>query len=356
MKKTLWIVGIIIVLLIIVAAASRSPKEASGEPIKIGVIAPLTGPAAIFGNSLVKGIALAQEDLGGTRNVYEVIIEDDGTNPAQSASAAQKLITIDKVQALITTTSGTGNAVKSLAYEAKIPHFCVCNDTRVGDGEYNFTYLSLPQDEVHDWIVEAKKRNVRTVAILSQAHPGIDALITALKMEVDTDPDIEMVYEERFDATLRDFKTIIAKSKIANPDIYFLVSFPPSLEIIGQELKNAGVSNISSAAGFGMSANPSIFEGYWYTDSVIASPSFITRFEKAFPEVRFNVRTAPQGYDTFMMLVNGFEEGEDVSNYVKKITEYDGMVGKATKEVGGAIFSISSDLWVIKNGKAALLE
>ncbi|TAK58094.1 ABC transporter substrate-binding protein, partial [Patescibacteria group bacterium] len=163
---------------------------------------------------------------------------------------------------------------------------------------------------------------------------------------------IKVLYKERFDPSLRDFKTILSKARVFKPDVFYVVSFPPSLDIIGQELQTLGIRNISSSAAFGISAKPELFEGLWYNDGNFVDVTFRSRFEKAFPGVRFNVRSAPYGYDIFRMFVKAFESGEDVTAYLSNLTEYDGMAGKITKTAGSRNFHSQPGLWIIKNGKA----
>jgi branched-chain amino acid transport system substrate-binding protein len=356
-KKAIWGVVVIVLIFIVWGVSGISSKKGvngDASVIKIGVIAPLTGPGAVFGSALAKGIELAKRDLAGTKYTYEVFVEDDGTNPAVSASAAQKLINIEKVQAIITTTSGTGNAVKPIATGAKVVHFCVCADSSIGDGVYNFTNILVPEDEGAGYVKEAVRRGVKTMAIWSQIHPGINAIMDALKPQAIA-AGIKIVYEDRYESNMRDFKTSIAKGKKVNPDTFFILAFPPSLDIIGQDFKNQGIKNISAVSAFAISSKPEIFEGYWFTDPDLVDLKFKARFEKEFPSVRFNVRTAPYGYDTFNMVVNGFEKG-NVSKIIADMTKYEGKVGVVTKTLGSGVFHSPTAIWTIKNGKAELLK
>ncbi len=354
-KITKIIVGIVVIIAVIwIVAANVRTHSVSGDTIKIGVVAPLTGGGAIFGQSLVDAIKLAQEDLKNTKKTYQVIIEDDGTNPAQSASAGHKLVDIDKVSALISITSGTGNSIKPIAAAATIPHICICADITVSDNQYNFTDSLIPADEAGVYIAEAKKRGIKSVAIWSQIQSGIDALVGALKDQLPA-AGITLAYNDRYDGSIRDFKTTIVKGQKTNPDSFFILAFPPSLDIIGQQFKDAGISKISAISAFGITVNPSIFEGYWYTDPNLTDPGFRDRFEKSFPGVRFNVRAAPYGYDAFMILTNAFESGQDAADYIKNLKTYAGKVGETTKTLDSGNFRSTAAIWTIKNGRSELL-
>lgn len=351
MNKTTKVIAALIVIGIlvwVVKAADNKPSK--GETVKIGVVAPLTGGAAGFGQALVKGIELAQADLKDKKNTYELIFEDDATNPAQSASAAQKLVNVEKVSAIITTTSGTGNSVKPIATAAGIPHICICVDTRLVDGKTNFTYLVLPQVESTEWVKEAMLRNPKTIAILAQNHPGFIPLKETLYSEL-AKAGVKILFDETFDAGTKDFKTVLAKAAAKKPDIYYIGAFPPSIDVLGKELNNMGIKNYGSIGTIPISPDMSVFEGVWFTDTSLEDQEFKTRFEKAYPNIRFNVRTAPEGYDAFNIMVDAFENSDDAAAYISNMTSYDGKVGKVTKQAGAGAFDIPMGIWKIENGK-----
>ncbi len=353
MKKI--IIGAIIVILIILAVmAGRTTSEYKAsllapQTIKIGVIGPMTGGAAVYGTNLAKGAQLALDLIGKTRNTYQLVFEDDGTNPAQAASAAQKLVNVEKVQAILTVTSGTGNAVKPIAANAKIPQICLCSDARVADATYNFTNILMADDETAAWLAEAKSRGVKSVAVLGQNQPGFNLLLQALRDQA-TSSGITIAYDERIDPSIKDFKTSIAKARLVQPDLFLIGFFPPQIDIIGQELKTLGVTNVAGIATFSIGADPSLFNGKWYSDASLASPSFADEFSKKFPDIRFNVRVAPYAFDSFTMLVNGFESG-DVLGYLLNTTSYPGKAGNLTKTRGTSSFRAPIGIWEIKDGK-----
>ncbi|MFA5022659.1 MAG: penicillin-binding protein activator [Candidatus Paceibacterota bacterium] len=98
MKKYLYV---IIILIIIVAITlcfwfqnSKSvPKE---EDIKIGVIAPLTGPVADYGEEIRKGVI---DGLGSS--TIKVIFEDDKCDPKEAVSAFKKLTEFQNIKLVI---------------------------------------------------------------------------------------------------------------------------------------------------------------------------------------------------------------------------------------------------------------
>jgi ABC-type branched-subunit amino acid transport system substrate-binding protein len=349
MKK---IFGLIVVILIAVLLIVGGSKKGNKEVVRIGVIGPITGNYSAYGATFAKGvqIALKQLDQSNTRYRYEVIIEDDAGSQANAASAANKLINIDKVKAIFTTTSGTGNAVKSLASTSKIIHVCDCTDVSISDAPYNFTNLILPSDEARAWIDEALKRGNKTVALISQIHPGAKALSNSFISKI-ASSSLKVVFSDSVDGSAREFNTLIAKAKRSNPDIYLIISYPPALDIISKELINSGEKNISTFGLFTTSPTPELYEGLWFTDAALTDNTLKADFIRENPNIRFNGRTVPYAYDIFNMFVKSMELGGDTYQNLMNINEYDGKVGKITKNLNSRTFMSDPAIWIYKNGE-----
>ena len=77
----------------------------AAEPIKVGEFACLTGKDATFGQSQHKGIMLALEEINAAGGVLgqpvEVLTEDNQSKPGDSATVAKKLLSRDKVVAIL---------------------------------------------------------------------------------------------------------------------------------------------------------------------------------------------------------------------------------------------------------------
>jgi branched-chain amino acid transport system substrate-binding protein len=100
----------------------------AGEPIKIGFVSPITGPAAGFGEPDAYVIGLARTALangltiGGKTYSVEIIDKDGQSNPAQGAAVAQELINSDKVDLMLaTSTPETTNPVADACEAAGVP-------------------------------------------------------------------------------------------------------------------------------------------------------------------------------------------------------------------------------------------
>jgi len=100
-----WLTGLVILVVVIggyfvLSAKKTVPLNVNVQTIKIGVITDLTGPAAYWGDASQIGAQLAVKDLATEGIIVQPIFEDYQLDAAKAASAAQKLSSVDKVNAV----------------------------------------------------------------------------------------------------------------------------------------------------------------------------------------------------------------------------------------------------------------
>src|SRR5213080_123793 len=113
-------------LVVVLAICAASPTSAQpAEPIKIGVIEPLSGPVAASGNYIRMGAEIARDWINARGGVLgrkvELVIEDNKSDPKEAASAAEKLIVRDKVPAIM----GAWGSSMTLAAMPKLEEYGV---------------------------------------------------------------------------------------------------------------------------------------------------------------------------------------------------------------------------------------
>ena len=139
MKKI--IVGIVAVILIVVGISyfckNSNQPASSKEPIKIGVIAPLSGEVASLGENAKNGATLAYDELSeNVRQKIQLIFEDDGFQPKNTVSAFNKLVDIDGADVIICFASGPCSSISPLADKKQIPLIAVASASVQKDREF----------------------------------------------------------------------------------------------------------------------------------------------------------------------------------------------------------------------------
>ena len=333
--------------------------EKTSEPIKIGVIAPLSGSAAFLGEGLRDAVLMAQGDLGKVERKYEIIFEDGQLNPKDFATAANKLINIDKVNAIIDITAA-GNAVSPIAEQNKVLHFGIANDQNIAKGDYNFLHTVPPIKTTKLFIDELQRRNIKKLGIFELKQEGVVALMNALKENL-KNSDIEIVTDQTFDSEQKDFKTLITKAKTSEAQIYLLLAFSPHVEIIAKQIKEMGVKTpLTSIQSFELTKERDLFEGQWYVSAVEPKDNYMKKFQDKYgksPSIG-----SMNGYDLFNLIVTASEaikgskpENESIKNSLLKIKNFDGVFGPATIDADG-IIAFEPAVKIIKNGQPVIIK
>src|SRR5437764_1447740 len=120
--------GILLALLVSVAIISGGTRplgfEAPAGPIRIGFLAPLSGPYVQNGRDILNGFLLALDAIGyraGGRSI-QLIVEDDEAIPAVGLTKARKLVERDHVHLLAgTLLTSTGYALAPYVDSMHIP-------------------------------------------------------------------------------------------------------------------------------------------------------------------------------------------------------------------------------------------
>lgn len=124
MRRIVRTAGILLGAVAVAAVAIPWGTQAA-EPIKIGVIQPLSGPVAASGNYVRMGAEIARDWINARGGVLgrpiELVIEDNKSDPKEAASAAEKLIVRDKVPAIM----GAWGSSMTLAAMPKLEEYGV---------------------------------------------------------------------------------------------------------------------------------------------------------------------------------------------------------------------------------------
>ncbi len=313
-----------------VASTESRAERRDISSFTIGAILPLSGGPSKFGTIARRGIELALEDLSADdRSRVSVLYEDDGLSNARSATAARKLLTIDKVDALLTWSSGTGLTVASIAEARNVPHISIVSDPAVAKGRtYSFTYWPIPEDEARvlkEYLVTA---GIKRVAIMSQVHNGILAVRDEFLQQVQSDGLVTVVANEEVAGDVTDFRTILERVKGKGEFEGFLpIFFPGQLSVCIEQARSLGIA--AKLLGFEtfedkdeIKAAGGAMAGAVYATGGDPQPQFIKRYEEKYPGESYY--TASQAYDIVKLYADATRETRDgsaVVAYLKGVKE-----------------------------------
>jgi branched-chain amino acid transport system substrate-binding protein len=359
-NKILSILTIIILLIIAGSVISTNNKSNRQDIIKIGVTVPLTGTNGFVGEGIKDAILLAQNKLQNTKYKYEVIFEDVQVDPKLAANAAQKLINIDKVDAIISAYAPVGNTIAPIAEKSQVVHIGIAFDPRAAEGNYNFIDFTTPDTSAKAFLAELKKQELTKLGVFRLNNPGILAVYNSIKA-LAPEYGISINFDEQFQPGERDFHSLIAKSRQNKSDIYVLLSIPPELDILAKQLIDMNIKNLTTAIYFELSPNKSLYEGMWSVGFGKTDSDFEKEFKDTYnKELSFG---AANSYDVFNIIVRASEKysGENkpstkfIADNIMSLKNLEGVLGKLEINSVGIIDS-SVQIKVVKNGVLVAIE
>lgn len=347
----------LLILILTLAISSCARKTTEKQIIKFGVILPLSGSNAHTGEGVKNAVEMLKPELKNKNYDYEIIYEDDQLNPKMTSNSANKLITFDKVDAIFSYSAGSGNVVTPLAEENKVIHFGTTTDPNVAKGLYNFIHVTRPKELAELFVSELEKRNIKKIAIIGLNQQGVKATLDEVKEKL-KNTNVEIVYEEYFNAGEKDFRTSILKAEEKAPEIYMLEFFPPELELLAKQIKELNINKpITAIVFFSFSKELGLFNGNWFVDVAKPTNDFTTRYENKYnmpPTV-----AAPNVYDDINMVVSAYENlynknkkpaTEEIAKEILRIKNFEGSLGKLSLTEEGIVISKAS-LREVKDGK-----
>ena len=289
----------------------------AADPVKIGLVLPMSGPFAAYGKQIEHGVKLyiaRNGDTFGGRKV-ELIVKDDspGTSGDISKRLAQELVVKDKVDILAGFgLTPAGLAVAPVSAEAKKPMVIMNAATSIITTKSPYIVRvshTLPQDTapIATW---AAKNNIKKVyTLVADFGPGHDAENQFKKTF--TAAGGQIVGEVRVPVRNPDFAPYLQKIKDTKPEAVFLF-LPPGAESIAfmkgytdRGLAQAGIRIIATgdltdedvldAIG---DAALGVYNSFHYSE-VHKSPenkAYTEAYAKAYPKDRPNFMSVA-GYD-----------------------------------------------------------
>lgn len=361
-KKVLSFIGIVGVIIVIVILLDIfcDGKVSDDNVIKIGVAVPLTGNNGFAGESVRNAIILAQKKLVDTKYKYSVVFEDTQVDPKSAATVAQKLIDIDKVDAIIDAYAPIGVTISPLTEKARVLHIGIAFDPRIANGEYNFINFVTPDTAVKKFLAEMNKRGLSTLGIFHLNNPGILAVNESL-IRLSPQYGIKVTTNQEFQSGERDFRSIITKAELTKPQIYAVLSIAPEIEILTKQLKEFGLNNLTTVIYFETSPNKTLYEGLWSVGFGQSSSKFEEEYRGTYnSDLSW---ATPNAYDSFNLIVKSAEaytgQGKPstkfIANQIQNLKNYYGVLGQLNVDDRGIIDS-SVLIKVVKSGVLVPIE
>ncbi len=228
-------------------AVAPTPKPA--ESLKWGVLLPLTGDLAEIGGNARIALELAVNEInqqgGIDGQTVELIIEDTRCNPQAAATAAQKLVNVDRVPVIFgEACSGATLAAAPIANAGKTVLFSPCSTSPDVTNAGDFVFRDVPSDAFQGKIAAEFAFNQLKKKKAAVLYSQNDYAIALQKVFSDTFSSLggQIVDTEQISDKARDVRTELTKIKNANPDLVYVVAYTDATVIILQQAHELGLT------------------------------------------------------------------------------------------------------------------
>jgi branched-chain amino acid transport system substrate-binding protein len=257
MKKSVVVVFTVLCLTAVMVSGAWA-----SDTIKVGIVLPLTGKLAKFGEIENKSFRMAVNEINAAGGVngkqIELVIEDTTGKPDVGRSAIEKLITQDKVVMLGGGYSSSVTwATIAVAQQQKVP-FLVNTGSADKITEQGWEYifrLNPPVSEYPGALATFLKQaapDVKTVAILHEnslfGQSGSKKFVKQCE-----DTGLEVIMKEGYEAGAIDFKPLLVKVKAKKPDMIYMISYIMDASLLMRQAKELNLNPklfVGGAAGF----------------------------------------------------------------------------------------------------------
>jgi branched-chain amino acid transport system substrate-binding protein len=333
-----WLVWPVLIL------AAQGVSAQAGEPLKIGVIGPFTGPSSDFGTPMRHGIELAAEEInavgGYLGRPLQLVIKDDEGTPDVGRQRSEELVK----EGVVATIGfcNTGVAMRSLEVfqKAQSPLIVPCSTgsplTATYPAPESYIFRTSARDAIQAPFVvdDLVRRDWTRVAIFADTtgygEAGLKDVEAALAAK-----GLKPTYVARFALGVKDLRKELQAARDAGANVVFSYTVGPENAAIALGRRDLGwtVPQVGAwplSFPFFIDGGGAAAEGALMAQTFIAEPSnerraaFLSAYARKFKQPLKVPMAAAQAYDTTYLLTYalfGIRDGRFTGPAVKQALE-----------------------------------
>ena len=336
---------------------------AAQAQIPIGLIGPMSGPAAVYGTEPLAGARFALEELAAAGNPVarqiKLIPADSTANPGIAAQAAERMVISDKVIAIIGgMTSAETQAMVEVTRKAGVVQLSPLAQDNALTQSNNPWFFRIAQNadsfgmKAADWAVD-RLQPKRVFVLARNDNYGLsnaESFKAGLKAR-----GLEPIGQAAYEPTAKDFRPVLQKVADAKPDLVAIMGFYTDAGLIVKQMSEMQIrTNIyaNTAPGlpqFAEIAGPAsrgVYGALYYFAGSVQSDAG----KKFVDSWRVKFKRAPSqyegmGYDAARVLVHALQmlpdpakaTSEQLRGALAKVSGFEGGTGQISfKPTGDA--------------------
>ena len=325
--------------------------DSSGD-IPVGVYGALTGDQAAFGTSTVNGVRIAADEINAAGGVLgrkiRLVVEDDQGRAEEAASVVTKLITSDRVEALIGENSSNQSlAAAPIAQANGVPMISPSSTnpavTEKGDYIFRVCFTDPYQGKALATFARSNLKLNNAAILVDRKNDYSVGLAGVFRKDFEASGG-RIVAEQSYSGGDTEFRPQLTAIKAASPQVVFIPGFYTEVGQIAIQARDLGL-NAPLVGGDGWDSPVVIqiggkaIEGSYFSDHYFVGDTrpvvqkFVAEYERRHgkkPEA-----TAALGYDALHIWANaarraGSLDKKLIRDQIATTKDYDGVSGKTT--------------------------
>lgn len=340
-----------------VALAAAAPAQAQ-EPVKLGLVAAMSGQSAKSGEAIVRGLSVAIDEINAKGGLLgrkvDLIVRDDESNPAKGVVAARELVQREKVAAMFGgLDTPVSLAIVPFANQSKVPFMGVWAAgtpiTRNGAAE-NYVFRVSAVDELVNIAMldyAIKKYQAKKPGLILVNNAWGESNEAGLKKALGA-KSVMAAGIEKFEGNDVDVVPQLARLRASGADVLFMVgNVGPSAQVVKSLDRMSWnvpiVSHWGPAGGrFTELAGPSaekvhFIQTYSFSGKLSAKgETVLAALKKKYPEIKSLADITPavgiaNAYDAMHLVAlaiakAGGTDGAKVRQALYEIDGYEGLI------------------------------
>jgi branched-chain amino acid transport system substrate-binding protein len=242
-SKSLGALALAVVLAVI------SVPAVAQSPIRIGASLSLTGTYAKLGKNQHEGYQLCIKELNAKGGLLgrkvDLVVYDDQSMPPTAVRLYEKLITEDKVDAVMgpyssPVSEAAANVTEKYKKVMVAPLAATTSIFKKGR-KYIFMVISPAEGYLDGLVDMASKRGLKTIAVINE-----DTLFSksaaAGAIELAKKKGLQVVYQEAYPKGNQDFSALLTKIRAANPDVIAAATYFDDAVALTRQMKELNVN------------------------------------------------------------------------------------------------------------------